>query len=113
MASAELQPEAHFGHGVKGDRRVGVARTRKVNKAPTRLMKKVAEERPRRHRESMRTLQEWGSLKRMREECEVAAGEAEQRRCKPGGRFPEGLVKQVAAARIAQPRVVKERINRR
>ena len=49
----------------------------------------------------------------MREECEVALGEAEQRRCKPGGRFPEGLIKQVAAARIAQPRAVEERLNRR
>ena len=84
MASAELRPEAYYSHGRREVRGVGVVRTRKVNKAPARLMKRVAEER--RHQESVRTLQEWGRRKRMREECEVAAEEAERRSCKPRGK---------------------------
>ena len=40
------------------------------------------------------------------------AGEAVLR-CKAGGTFPKGLVKQVAEARVAQPREVTERLSRR
>ena len=54
VASAELRPEAHSSHGRKEGNRVGLVRTRKVNKAPARLMKKMAEKR--RHWESMQTL---------------------------------------------------------
>ena len=40
----------------------------------------------------------------MKEVCEEVAGEAAKWRCKAGGTFPEGLIKQVAAARVAQSR---------
>ena len=98
VVSAELQPGVHFSHGRKGARGVGVARERKVNKAPARLLKKVVEKR--RHWEGLQTLQELRFPKRMKEVYEEVAGEA-MWRCKAGGTFPKGLVKQVAEARVA------------
>jgi hypothetical protein len=89
---------------------VGVAGTRKVNKAPARLLKRVVEKR--RHWEGLQTLQELRFPKRMKEVYEKVAGEAVWR-CKAGGTFPEGLIKQVAAARVAQSRAVTERLSRR
>ena len=106
--SAELQPDVHFSHGRKGARGVGVAGTRKVNKAPARLLKRVVEKR--RHWEGLQTLQELRFPKRMKEVYEKVAGEAVWR-CKAGGTFPEGLIKQVAAARVAQSRAVTERLS--
>ena len=107
--SAELQPDVHFSHGRKGARGVGVAGSRKVKMAPARLLKKMMEQR--RHWEGLQTLQELKLPKRMREACEEVAGEAARKRCKAGGMFPEGLIKQVAAARVAQSRAVTERLS--
>ena len=88
-----------------------VVKVRKVRTAPARLLKRAKEQR--RHLESTRTLQELRRKKRMREACEEAAGVAAKRRCKAGGFFPQGLITQVAAGRVAQSRAVTERLNRR
>jgi hypothetical protein len=98
---------ARSGQVRRGERR------RKTNRAPVRLVEREME--ARRQRESVRTQQEWSRLKRIREECEAAEERACRRSggCKPGGKFPPGLIGQVAMAKVDRTRAEEERISRK
>ena len=71
-----------------------------------------AVKRRRRHQESQMTLQEMRSRKRMGEACEEV-GSRTVGACRAGGSPPQGLIRQAAKGRMAQPRAVTERLSRR